>query len=63
MDQADGYASFMLKIKNKTSRNRKTRAIIDLRGRQEMNLCLCCAQLYKEKYNSADTVMNWRWTS
>lgn len=52
MDQADGYASLMLK--KKTTRKRKTREILNLRGRQEMTLCLCCTQFCKEKSNFSE---------
>jgi len=50
MDQSDGYASLMLE-KKKTTRKRKTREILNLRGRQEMTLWLCCTKFYNEKSN------------
>ena len=52
MDQSDGYASLMLEIKK--TRKRKTREIVNLRGRQEMTLCLCCTKFWNEKSNFSE---------
>jgi hypothetical protein len=52
MDQADGYASLM--PENKRNRKKETGEILNVRGRQEMMLCLCCTKFCNEKSNFSE---------